>query len=236
MLHALIDGQKRPPVAKGERAQCPGCGTEVVAVLPIENMKHWRHKGGDCDAWSEPETEWHLNWKSLFTPDECEISLRDQETGELHRADVLCKSPSGQSTVLEFQHSPISVEEQLARQNFYGRQGRFFWMLNMHSDKTFRAFNFQLSWRWDRPIEYMGKTFHRMSWNTRSQFIDRWKAADAHVFLNLGRHIFYLATPRACGPIVQGLAKGEYLISELPLQGFVSSVRDISAREAFSQS
>ena len=101
MLDAWIDGTKRQPIAKGERTICKDCGALLIAVVPFENIKHWRHKGGDCDPWSEPEGEWHLSWKRHFEKNCREIWFKEQQTGEGHRADILCGAGTPNATVLE---------------------------------------------------------------------------------------------------------------------------------------
>lgn len=101
MLYAWVGDQKRAPAEKGERTTCRDCGGLLTAVMPVENTRHWRHKAGDCDPWSEPEGPWHLGWKELFDMSCREIALRDPTTGELHRADVLVGSGTPKATVLE---------------------------------------------------------------------------------------------------------------------------------------
>jgi competence protein CoiA len=78
-------------------------------------MWHWAHLGvRKCDAWWEPETSWHRNWKSYF-PIGCQEVRHSGSDGEVHIADVRTKS----GAVLEFQHSNISREERGARERFY---------------------------------------------------------------------------------------------------------------------
>ncbi len=56
-------------------------------------------------------TKWHSDWQARY-PDE----MREAVIG-LHRADV--RLPNG--NVIEFQHSPISVEDIHQREQHYGR-------------------------------------------------------------------------------------------------------------------
>ncbi|WP_264557973.1 hypothetical protein [Flavobacterium sp. N1718] len=134
MLYAWIDGVKRQPIAKGEKTICKDCGGVLTAVIPMENVKHWRHKAGDCDSWSEPEGEWHLKWKEYFDLNCREICLIDSVTGERHRADILCRTNTELATVLELQHSSISEEERLSREIFYQQNHQMFWLVHIHSE------------------------------------------------------------------------------------------------------
>ena len=70
-------------------------------------------KGTQClDGWSHDMSEWHRAWQEKF-PEECrEVVV--EKNGVKHRADVLINN-----TVIEFQHSPITNEEILERNNFY---------------------------------------------------------------------------------------------------------------------
>jgi hypothetical protein len=96
-------------VAKpGLRGECPCCGGELIAKCGELVAWHWAHVSADCDAWSEPETDWHIKWKSCFP-----IDCREVVVGN-HRADVLIGCHA-----IEFQHSPISANEIRDRENHY---------------------------------------------------------------------------------------------------------------------
>ena len=113
MLLANHDGNRVYPV-KGLIGNCPFCGGDVIPVCGDRVTHHWRHKTNqECDGWWE-ETPWHLGWKRCF-PEAWWEKLQYAEDGEKHVADV--KMPAG--LVLEFQHSPISIEERLSRERFY---------------------------------------------------------------------------------------------------------------------
>jgi len=78
------------------------------------------------------ETEWHRNWKAAFPAGYREVSFSDVIAGELHRADV--HTPCG--TTLEFQNSPICLEELQSREAFYPK---LIWVLNGKKFKGFRV-------------------------------------------------------------------------------------------------
>jgi hypothetical protein len=78
------------------------------------------------------ETEWHRNWKAAFPEAFREVSFSDVKMGELHRADV--HTPCG--TTLEFQNSPICLEELKSREAFYPK---LIWILNGKKFKGFRV-------------------------------------------------------------------------------------------------
>ncbi len=59
--------------------------------------------------------------QELFPPESLEVRFKDNNTGELHIADVYLE-PS--KTVIEFQHCPISAEEFRARTLFHTNNGR----------------------------------------------------------------------------------------------------------------
>jgi competence CoiA-like predicted nuclease len=104
------DGNERVTASPNERAVCPGCGDEVIAKCGSINRWHWAHRDRDCDSWSEPETEWHLDWKEEFPKEWREVALG------CHRADVMTNAG-----VIEFQHSSISADDILERESFYRR-------------------------------------------------------------------------------------------------------------------
>jgi hypothetical protein len=215
MLYAWVDGIKRPPTAKGERTTCRDCGGLMTSVIPVENIKHWRHKAGDCDSWSEPEGPWHLGWKEAF-PESCrEIGLVDSKTGERHRADVLCGAGTEAAIVLELQFSSISEEERASREAFYRQAHRMFWLVSIHDgSSSSTGWNFAISYDGSsRPIEIDGRRFAVMQWFGQStQFIEKWKRSTAHVFFQWKGRIFFLAGDALSRRMTGGtpLKRGEY--------------------------
>ena len=116
MQYATLDGSKSMPSHTGQRAECPGCGGEVLSKCGNINIHHWAHiSGEDCDPWAEAETEWHREWKNQFPPEYREVTIHSTDSDEFHRADVCL--PNGK--VIEFQHSTLPDDVILAREDFY---------------------------------------------------------------------------------------------------------------------
>jgi hypothetical protein len=115
MRLAVVDGE-RIEAQPGLRGSCPGCGGEVYAKCGEVMVWHWAHATAECDSWTEPESEWHLDWKSRFP-----LEYQEAVLGE-HRADV-----KGPLSVLEVQRSSISTEAVREREEFYGQM---IWVLN----------------------------------------------------------------------------------------------------------
>ena len=115
MKFALVNGT-RNEAKKSLSGSCPVCGSHMIPKCGEKKIHHWSHKGKlECDPWRENETQWHRDWKNNF-PVECqEIVHTDEITGEKHIADVKTKA----GIVLEFQHSPITLEEHKSRNDFY---------------------------------------------------------------------------------------------------------------------
>jgi len=77
------------------------------------------------------ETAWHRDWKMAFPPSFREIVFWEESNQQQHRADVY--TPCG--TTLEFQNSPIGMEELESREAFYPK---LVWVLNGKKFKGFR--------------------------------------------------------------------------------------------------
>lgn len=123
MLIAIVDGERQPP-RRGMRGACPFCRREVLAKCGQKKIWHWAHMHlSECDPWWENETDWHRAWKSFFPIEWQEVEHRNLSTGERHVADV--KTPRGM--VMEFQNSPMALEEMMSRESFYERM---IWVVN----------------------------------------------------------------------------------------------------------
>lgn len=121
--YANVAGQLMEPNT-GLKGLCPGCGNAVIAKCGTVKIHHWAHQRRiDCDPWWEPMTQWHLDWQNKFPKAWREVIFRDQQTGEFHRADV----HTPKETTIEFQHSPLSLQELKSRNDFYKK---IIWVVN----------------------------------------------------------------------------------------------------------
>ena len=73
-------------------------------------------------------TQWHLDWQGYFPKEWREKVLRDEITGEYHRADVQTQ----QGITIEFQHSHLSIDELQSRNKFYKK---WIWVVNAQNFK-----------------------------------------------------------------------------------------------------
>lgn len=136
----------------GLLANCPCCEAELISKCGDIKVHHWAHKKGhDCDPWWEPETEWHRKWKNKFKTEWQETIKFDSETGEKHIADIYNPNID---LVIEFQNSPIDIEEMESREKFYKKM---LWIVNAEK------FDFATSSldEWNEDVERLEKKFRR---------------------------------------------------------------------------
>jgi competence protein CoiA len=113
-----IKNNERIKATPGSSASCPICKNEVVAKCGLINEWHWAHVTlEDCDNWYEPESEWHIKWKSNYPENQQEVVMKN------HRADI--KSKNG--VIIELQNGHISPNHIEEREKFYDRM---IWILN----------------------------------------------------------------------------------------------------------
>jgi hypothetical protein len=146
----------------GSRAICPQCEEPVLAKCGAIVSWHWAHlAGNDCDSWSEGETEWHLTWKRAMP--QCEVVM--ERDGIKHRADAVTWS----GFVVEFQHSPISVSEIKAREEFYENM---VWVFDV-SDKVKKGlFDVRLTAQGDQFLARWNREPKTIAACTRPVYLD----------------------------------------------------------------
>lgn len=122
MQYAMHNG-RRSEALPGLRGTCPMCEADVVSKCGPRVTHHWAHaRRQSCEPWWENETAWHREWKAMF-PEECREVCHTAPDGEVHRADVVTQS----GIVVEIQNSPMSDQERLSREAFYGNM---VWIVN----------------------------------------------------------------------------------------------------------
>ncbi len=74
-----------------------------------------------------------MRMQDYFPKEKREVRFQDDETGEVHIADVFDEETN---TVIEFQHSPINEEEYLSRTSFHLKNGRrIAWIFDESKEK-----------------------------------------------------------------------------------------------------
>lgn len=120
MQYAMTSSFEKILPSKGLTAVCPQCENEVIAKCGNINVWHWAHKTLlNCKYFERNETEWHRNWKARF-PEQCRevrFPAYDSEGNKTaHIADVYSYESE---TAIEFQHSRITPNECMQRNEFY---------------------------------------------------------------------------------------------------------------------
>lgn len=228
MFYEWVNGERRQPVASGERTICRQCNGELTGVLPQDREPFWRHMSRkDCDTWSEPEGDWHLAWKERFPIEAREFPMVDKTTGERHRADVFVTRNGERGVTVELQHSSISAVDVNIRERFYGMRGPMLWVVHLHEEAgAFHKYAFTAGLG-GRPnhVDAQGRTFVGCRWVSRSStFITKWKRSGAHVVFDVDGHLFYLATESDRTPFARAHAKDEFAVMPLTNQQFMDGV------------
>lgn len=149
MRLAIVGNNLEAEATPGAKGICNGCREEVFAKCGPEMVWHWAHHAGSIcsQATTEPETNWHQQWKLLVPPEYREVTVRKQN--RLKRADIKAKT----QTVVELQHSEISLGEVGDREDFYGRN--MFWIFDSDGRHR-RIYNSSLgnSMHWNGMKQY----------------------------------------------------------------------------------
>lgn len=144
---------------KGMECFCPVCSESLRLRKGSKNMPHFAHLA-DTDCYygrdQDYKTEWHIRMQEYFPRESCEVRFADEETGEIHIADVFLDVSN---TVLEFQHSPIPEKEFISRTAFHLKKGRrMVWLFDESSqskDSSLGRFKF------DEDICWTGIPFYQ---------------------------------------------------------------------------
>lgn len=176
---------------KEEEYFCPICHGKLRIKDGQINAKHFAHVSlQDCDDFTADMSEWHRNWQGQFPEKNREVVLLHNE--EKHRADVLACG-----YVIEFQQSPISIEEFDRRNAFYTGAGyKVVWIFDCRIecdcgqmecyDEWHKKNDNGGKWKWKNPRRFMRNFVPQEEKN----IIVFFQIADAD-FNNDGEH-FYL--------------------------------------------
>jgi competence CoiA-like predicted nuclease len=127
---------------------CDICKKPVIPKCGSINIWHWAHYDlSECDSWSEGETDWHRNLK-----DKCIKEAQEITIGR-HRADLV-----NYYFVIELQHSPISFDEIIEREQYYKNMIWVFDMRDKIKNMNFIEENKFCHWKWmPKNIRYCTK-------------------------------------------------------------------------------
>ena len=119
MLYAYDESTNKPITAiRGVSAFCPICKEPVIPKCGKLVAPHFAHKSkNDCASEKyDRKTPWHYRWQNKIINPVPGVNVEVPIKGEyLKIADVV--TPSG--IVIEFQHSPLTLEERLLREKHY---------------------------------------------------------------------------------------------------------------------
>lgn len=134
---------------------CPTCSKRVILKCGNINITHFAHQANECeDKWHYDMSEWHLSMQNRFKQECREVVVK--HNGSVHRADIL----SGDK-VIEFQHSPITYEEIIERNDFYRGAGyKVAWVFDLQDQFISRAIqqtNYEkaIMYEWRNPKKFL---------------------------------------------------------------------------------
>jgi hypothetical protein len=125
--YAIVDGVEIhiDDYIEGSYATCISNHHELIAVKGNYNKHHFRHKHS-CDVNNSSLSEWHAEWQSHFKYIEVPFPLREGQI-KSRRADIVIgdfvidvQYTNKPGTVVEVQHSPITLDEVNHRNHDYG--------------------------------------------------------------------------------------------------------------------
>lgn len=134
----------------GDEYLCPICRGSVILRKGSINVDHFAHRASECiDNWHYDMSEWHYSLQKRFSKEEREVVVKHM--GEIHRADILQGNQ-----IIEFQHSPISIEEINKRNKFYNAAGySVAWVFDVQEQYDSKAIKIieydRAEYKWSNP-------------------------------------------------------------------------------------
>jgi competence CoiA-like predicted nuclease len=150
MLSALNDKNESViPTDKNQKAKCPYCKEKLISRVGKINIPHWAHiKTSNCNSFDkESKTKWHYENQIYFKEQGFLIEQTIYKNDIFKIADVWIDN----HFAIEFQHSPISVEEIEKRENHYGK---VIWVFDINKIYYEDRFDYDKnSYTWRNPKE-----------------------------------------------------------------------------------
>lgn len=160
MLRAVDDNNisvHAKNAVRGKSYFCPVCGSPMILNKGQIMVHHFKHKAKTCpDTWTYDMSDWHLGMQNLFPLESQEVVV--SLDGVVHRADILYDN-----TVIEFQHSRISLPEFNERTQFFLSHGyRMAWVFDMGSFEKFiekDVMHWPMTWRIFDDLDFSNPNF-----------------------------------------------------------------------------
>lgn len=150
MITALDNNGQRvyaDTVDRGTPCFCQVCGEPMRLKRGTRRMAHFSHLPESQCSYAAEKGEWHIRMQNYFPKETQEKVFRDENTKEIHVADVFLEESN---TVLEFQHSRISLEEYMKRTIFHtSNKRRIVWLFDESSsskNRTYGRFKAEDDW------------------------------------------------------------------------------------------
>ncbi len=184
MKYALVNN-KRQEAQPGLTGNCELHGCPVIAKCGKVKIWHWAHIGQrQCDPWKESETEWHRAWKNCFPVGWQEVTLL-AANGDKHRADV----KTDQDYVIEFQYSPIKLEECQARENFYKK---LVWVVN----GTRRLRDKEKFLEYSNPVNSKAAVRTILGDFVKCALLRDWSSSNTTIFFDFSENTLWVLLPK----------------------------------------
>ena len=180
MFYGLNDKGERIYIKdsiKGETYYCPFCNGEMIRKVGKVKAHHFAHVSDVCDNWyKENKGVWHKTLQNCFDSKVQEIIVKADNSDVFHIADVFL-SGNERNTIIEFQHSPMSIQEFKKRNDFYINNGttgfeknRIVWVFDcrdksifINLSKVLDAYNGFYWWKKENRVGF--ENYAKMTWN-----------------------------------------------------------------------
>lgn len=218
MLLAIHNGVRKraEQASSGEIGNCPWTQHSVKAHVG-HLRQYWAYVGGapTFPNGYEPESEWHLTWKTPVQDQYCEVIFGSSNE---HRADIL----GSNDTVIEIQRSVIDIRESRERVEFYQRETRkrVIWVVDI---QEFWRKRFFLDGKADKEGRYKVSWKPRRTWlwdlaaNTKTNVFLEFKQSNdklLHVWVHDEEMIAqFIKKSEFFERYMKGVAKPEYSIT-----------------------
>ena len=101
---------------------CPCCGKSLIPKVGNGvRSPHWAHCHAErCDEWWEPESEWHIKWRTDFSKSNNIISVDIENVLEKNNEKHFYDIRIDEKISLILRRARLSSEQLQLRENFFG--------------------------------------------------------------------------------------------------------------------